>query len=62
MDLSNLVCWHCGQRGHRKQECPELRGVQAHVEGTEDGAQEAQEIELQEMGALRLAQGSLESF
>ena len=62
VDLSNVVCWHCGQWGHRRQECPELRGVQAHTEETGDAAQEPQEIELQEMSALRLTQGSPESF
>ena len=31
--IDNLVCWHCGQQGHRRQECLELRGIQAHAEG-----------------------------
>ena len=61
IDTSNLVCWHCGQQGHRRQECPELRGVQAHTEEPE-GSPGAGDIELQDMNVLRLLGGSQESF
>ena len=60
-DTSNLVCWHCGQQGHRRQECPELRGVQAHTEEPK-GSPAAGDIELQDMNVLRLSGGSQESF
>ena len=61
IDTSNLVCWHCGQQGHRRQDCPELRSVQAHTEGPE-GSPGGGDIELQDMNVLHLLRGSQESF
>ena len=67
MNNPYLVCWHCGQSGHRRQDCPELRRVQAHAEGAEQGEQQeaqegATEVELRDMSALRLSRDSPESF
>ena len=61
IDTSNLVCWHCGQQGHCRQECPELRGIQAHTERPE-GLPAGEDIELQDINILRLSRGSQESF
>ena len=61
IDASNWVCWHCGQQGHCRQECPGLRDVQAHTEGPE-GSPAREDIELQDMNVLRLSRGSQVSF
>ena len=61
IDTSHLVCWHCGQQGHCRQDCPELRGVQAHTEEPE-GSPVAGDIKLQDINVLRLSGGSQESF
>ena len=30
-----LICWHCGQPGHRRSNCPELGRMNIHGDGTE---------------------------
>ena len=36
-DRSNLVCWECKERGHRRRECPKRRSHPAETEVSQSG-------------------------